>query len=182
MNILRYANPGHIYEEVVITEKMKRWATHKASVHKCGDRYVEKMGDGGRDNIYVGYLGEAIFWSTYPMAKHVNVSDHDFLLWKRMWEIKGYWSNFPPQPDYFGLVPAEAAERVNIDASYFFICIDTDKDIAWKIGTITNRRFKEISTFKKKGELQEGGRFTYKVDDYEIRLKQLDHTFSECKP
>ena len=118
--------------EVAITSRMKEWAKKKANSHVKGKRFDENINR--RDSVYIGYLGESVFWEENKKARHIDNSGYDFLLNNKKIEVKAYWSQFKPRPSFYLKIPTQDIKRTAEGAVYSFICIDTSSDRAWYLG------------------------------------------------
>jgi len=159
-------------KKVSITEKMKKWAIDMTEKHKKGQRFDPNTDK--RNSVYIGYLGEAVFWCEFgEKAEHINIGGYDFLLDEAKLEIKTWWSKHEPMPDYFLKIPKTDCSRIDPKAIYCFICVNTVDNCAWIVGFMSVSEFKEIRVLREGGKNQQGSDFRYTTDCYEIQAKCL---------
>lgn len=163
---------GNEFVSILITEKMKAWAKQKSEAHVKGMLFDSDVDS--RDSIYIGYLGEAIFWSENKNASHKNASGYDFSLGNKKIEIKANWTKFNPSLEHYLKIPIEDFLRTDPDINFCFICINTEKDTAWVLGQISKQKFLDRCELRKKGQYQSGTKFTYTTHCFEIRVVDLE--------
>jgi len=159
-------------QEVFIDEKMKSWAISKKQAHKKGQGFQQKVNV--RDSVYIGYLGEAVFFSLHrKIARHLDEHGFDFMVYHRKIETKAYFSDFPPKDDYWMQVTEKDRIRTDNDAHYCFICLMTNYDRAFLVGEIPVGDYKALSIFHKEGTVRPNSKFVFKTDTWEMQAKHL---------
>ena len=163
--------------KIRIEEKMLEWARGRANKHVKGARYDKDVDN--RDSIYIGYVGEAIWWAKHQDATHVNRSGYDFEFLGEKVEIKTNWTKCFPKDEHLLKVPVQDYERTHPEAVFCFICVNTEANYAWELGYINKSTFDEKCQRRKKGDKQQGSKFIYTTDCFEIIVSDLSYFLVE---
>lgn len=161
------------FSELLITSEMQDWAKGKSQAHIKGDLFDGDIDK--RDSVYIGYLGEALFWKYVPNAKHCNVSGYDFEVGSKKIEVKANWTKYTPREDHFIKIPIEDLLRTDPLVLLCFICVNTETNTGWILGEISKQRFLEMCELRKKGQIQNGSQFKYTTHCFEIRVVDLQN-------
>jgi len=156
-------------KKVLITPKMEAWAQRKAIAQVETEGFIRAIDT--HESVYVGYLGEAAWWSCHPTALHADSRDYDFILDGETYDVKSYWSKYKPREGYTAYIPAKNMNRGK--GFYYIVAVLPETKKAYLIGQIECERFKQIADFRKNGQKKEGRSGYFKCDCYEILLSEL---------
>jgi|TARA_Y100000310_G_scaffold78174_1_gene74789 hypothetical protein len=125
----------------------------------------------GQGNV-AGFIGEELSQKVYG-GKLDNTYQHDLVLEDgRRVDVKTKRTSVEPQESYDCSV---SASQIDYDCDgYVFVRIKNDFSTAWMLGYISKEAFKEKSVFHKKGDIDKSNGFMFRMDCYNIKIKDLE--------
>lgn len=144
------------------------------------DKGMGKRGefDGDYFKRLFGHIAQVIVADEFdkPRPKDLTKPDAgwDIEIGDKKYDVKCMINNFDMKPSFFHNVPAS---QINYEGDgYIFVAYNNMKGIYDIRGFISKEKFKEKSTFRKKGERK--GDFVFSYDEYELedkKLKRIKH-------
>lgn len=125
----------------------------------------------GQDWRIRGVLSEQVFARRYPKAVRVNCLSHDFLLGRKLIEIKSRQITRLPHPSNVVGVLDEDVSRIHPQAILVFVIIKHDWRVGWLAGWITMESFLRIARRLPAGS--KSGVVTYIKANREVTVAEL---------
>lgn len=157
--------------ELTITEDQRRRAANLYDF----DELPNSISKGWSNKF--GAIGEIITadYFQYRGVVFESTYDYDLIIDGYKVDVKSKQTNVTPQPHYLATV-ANFNTTQNCHF-YFFTRILKDMSKGWLLGYAAPKRFYEVATFVKKGDLDING-WAFKADCYNAKIEDLT-PFSE---